>query len=78
MAKYKLSRELKPTEVPAEANESLPEAISARRMSPDSKHVAGGAEHRAGVEEYEEVAMKRGAPPEPKDPPRGQKPSGGK
>jgi hypothetical protein len=72
MAKNPFSRELKPTEVPEDANESLPEASTIQRRSPDSKRLSGGAEHRAGAEE-EDVAP----PPEREDPPRGQKPSGG-
>ena len=43
MAKNTLSRELKQTEVPEDANENLPEAGTVQRRSPDSKRVAGGA-----------------------------------
>lgn len=80
MAKNSLSRELKQTEVPEDANESLPEAGTVQRRSPDSKRVAGGAEHRAGAEEEEVTprrgaAAKAGAPKEREDPPKGHKPS---
>jgi hypothetical protein len=83
MAKDSLSRELKQTEVAEDANETLPEAVTTQRRSPDSKRVAGGAEHRAGVEEGEGeapprrgAAAKPGASTEREDPPRGHKPSG--
>jgi hypothetical protein len=83
MAKKSLSRELKQTEVPEDANETLPDAQAVHRRSPNSKRVAGGAEHRAGAEEIEEevtprrgAVRKLGAPPEREDPPRGHKPSG--
>lgn len=82
MAENRLSRELKQTEVSEDANENLPEAGTFQRRSPDSKRVAGGAEHRAGAEEEESTprggaAAKLGAPTERKDPPKGHKPSGG-
>jgi hypothetical protein len=83
VAQNRLSRELKQTEIPEDANEALPEAGTAQRRSPDSKRVAGGAEHRAGAEEGEEevpprrgAAAKRGAATEREDPPKGHKPSG--
>jgi hypothetical protein len=75
MAKNRLSRELKPAEIPPDADESLPEAATFRRRSPDSKAVAGGAEHRAGAEQYEQAPPEE--VPEREDPPRGRKPSGG-
>jgi hypothetical protein len=77
MGKKKLSRELKPEEVPQEANENLPEARAVRRRSPNSKSVAGGAEHRSGVQEEEE-STPPGRPPTPKLPPRESKPSRGR
>ena len=85
MAKNSLSRELKPTEVAEDANETLPEAATTQRRSPDSKRLAGGAEHRAGAEEGDQevppprgAASKLGASTEREDPPRGKKPSGGR
>ena len=85
MAKNSLSRELKPTEVAEDANETLPEAGTTQRRSPDSKRLAGGAEHRAGAEEGDQevppprgAASKPGASTEREDPPRGNKPSGGR
>jgi hypothetical protein len=75
MRKKRLSRELESTEVPEDADESLPEATPVHRGTPDSI-LAGGAEHRAGVEQEEPHP-----PPEEtitsEDPPRGRKSSGG-
>ncbi len=76
MGKKRLSRELKPADLPQDADESLPEAPAVQRRRPSSKPVAGGAEHRAGVEREEEP-QPRGEAPVREDPPRGQKPSGG-
>ena len=76
MGKDRLSRELGPREVPEDADESLPEAATvADKGSPDSEPLAGGAEHRAGVEQEEPAPPPEEAPAR-EDPPRGRKPSG--
>lgn len=75
MAKNRLSRELKPTELPQDADERLSEATTVHRQPPDSKRVAGGAEHRAGVEQEDQASpTEHEEAPKREDPPRGRKP----
>jgi hypothetical protein len=71
MAENRLSRELGPGEVPQDVDESLPEAVTVARRPPDSGPLAGGAEHRAGVERGEPAPPPEGAPAL-KYPPRGR------
>jgi hypothetical protein len=74
MAKQRLSRELEPTELPQHLGEGLPEAATVAQPSPESKATAGGAEHRAGEEEYYEDPPRRSeTAPAREDPPRGQR-----
>jgi hypothetical protein len=75
MAKKRLSRELKPTEVPPDSDESLPEALTLARPRPSTKPAAGGAEHRSGVA-HDDEPEPPGRGPEREDPPRGKQPSG--
>jgi len=70
MAEQRLSRELKPTEIPQEVDESLPEAPTVNRRPPDAKPSVGGAEELAGNEQYEPAPTGEEAP-ELADPPRG-------
>ena len=76
MGKKRLYRELKPTEIPEDADESLTEAVTVRRRPHNSKAVAAGAEHRAGDEQEEQTRPSEETLPRD-DPPRGRKPSGG-
>lgn len=77
MATQRLSRELKPTEIPQDVDESLPEAPTVNRRPPDAKPSIGGAEDKAGDEQYEpDPTRARESAPEIADPPRGQEPSG--
>jgi hypothetical protein len=71
MGKKRLSKELKPTEIPQDSDESLPEAVAVQRRRPTSKPSAGGAEHRSGIEREEE-RRPPGKGRVGKDPPRGQ------
>ena len=75
MAKQRLSRELKPTETPQDVGESMPEAPTVNRRAPDAKPSVGGAEDRAGDEQYEPAPTREEAP-ELADPPRGHEQSG--
>lgn len=75
MGNNRLSRELEPREVPENADESLPEAATVQRRSPESTPLAGGAEHRAGVEQEDPTPPLEVAPAR-EDPPRGRKPLG--
>jgi hypothetical protein len=63
MDKRRLRRELEPSEIPEDANESLPLAVPVFRPPPDYERLARGTAHAPGVELSEE-------PPEPGDPPR--------
>jgi hypothetical protein len=74
MAKQRLSRELEPTELPQHLGEALPEAATVPQPSPESKATAGGAEHKAGEEEYyEDPPTRSEVAPTREDPPRGQR-----
>jgi hypothetical protein len=73
MATQRLSRELKPEEVPQHLGEGLQEAVTVAQPSPESKATAGGAEHKAGEEEYYEESQADLEPAPPRvDPPRGK------
>jgi hypothetical protein len=77
----RLSRELGPSEVPEDANESLPLATTVARRPPyheplaRGESLARGSEDRAGVESEEPAPPRQGARV-PEDPPRGPRPSG--
>jgi hypothetical protein len=76
----KLSRDYTPEEVAEEMkgiDEGLPEADTVQRRPLFSARSAGGAEHRAGVEEEAEEP-RREERPKPTPPPRGVKPKEGK
>ncbi len=75
MTKQRLSRELKPTEIPQDVDESLPTAPTVNRRPPDARPSVSGAEDRAGDEQYEPAPTREEAP-ELADPPMGQEPSG--
>jgi hypothetical protein len=77
----RLSRELGPSEVPDDANESLPLAVPVARRPQYPEALASGAslargsEDRPGVESEEPAPSRQGAQV-PEDPPRGRRPSG--
>jgi hypothetical protein len=81
VGKERLSRELGPTEVPEDANESLPLAATGPRRTPYSGSLSGGeslargSEDRAGVETEDPAPPREGARV-PEDPPRGRRSSG--
>jgi hypothetical protein len=75
MGKDRLSGERGPREIPEDANESLPLAARVSRRPPDSKPLASGSVHRAGVEPEEPAPPPEGARV-PEYPPRGRRPSG--
>lgn len=81
MGKDRLSRDLRPREVPEDANESLPLAATVAQRPPYSEplargeYLARGSEDRAGVESEEPAPPRQGAQV-PEDPPLGRRPSG--
>lgn len=78
MGESTLRRELTPTELPENADESLPLATTMERQPPGSTPNAGGEEHRAGDEQEEPTPTQKApdAAPVRQEPPRG-KASGG-